>query len=112
MKNSHSPKRHKVTLTSNEHQQKQGRAATNQNRIENAEGTRGNTGQPPSRPDGRHQGELKTPAGEKECPPTRQRRGAVAGRGRWSWPQARRRVRGRGTTASQDAFRGVDGGRR
>jgi hypothetical protein len=38
---------------------------------------------PPSRPDGSHQGKPKTPAGEQECPPTRQRRGAVAGRGRW-----------------------------
>jgi hypothetical protein len=38
---------------------------------------------PPSRPDGSHQGKPKTPAGEEECPPTRQRRGAVAGRGRW-----------------------------
>jgi hypothetical protein len=46
MRNSHSPKRHRATLTSDEHQEQQGRAAANQNRIQNAEGTRGNTRQP------------------------------------------------------------------
>jgi hypothetical protein len=66
---------------------------------------------PPSRPDGRHQREPKTPAGEVECPPTHQRRGAVAGRGRWPRPQTRRRVCGR-RRWGHDIARRLQGGRR